>query len=185
MTVNITISDTSGGDSLADTVDQGIVTPGNDSDIQDLFIRHDAQVNPITDCAFYLQRYVGSSYLGDNADDDFTEVMSWGDAATGGFMINQVIPGGWTEGRPFWDSNPPYSDAPPDTWQVFKNGYGDINNQLILDEDSISVGTPAGDGVVPLAGEAHVQVKWNVPASVPAGAGYRAVTLVMAYSATS
>jgi hypothetical protein len=175
MTVNITFSNTSGGDSLADTVDLGSVTPGNDSSFQDVFIRHDAVVNSITDCAWYLQRYVGSNYLGSDEDDDFTEVMGWGDAATGGFTINQVVPVGWASGTQFATGND----------QVFKNGYGDINNQLILDEDSIIVGTPAGDGVIPLAGEAHVQARFQVPSSVPAGAGYRAATLVFSYSATS
>jgi len=175
MTVNITFANLSGGDSLSDTTDLGSTTPGNDTELQDVFIRHDALVNPITDCAWYLQRYVGSSYLGDNEDDDLTEVMAWGDAATGGFIINQVIPGSWTIGDQFVVGND----------QIFKNGYGDINNQLILDEDSISVGTPAGDGVIPIAGEAHVQCRADIPASVPAGAGYRAVTLVFSYSATS
>ena len=84
MTVNITIGETSGGDSLADTVDMGTVTPGADSDEQELFIRHDALVNSITDCAFYMTRYTGSSYLGEDADDDLTEIFGWGDAATGG-----------------------------------------------------------------------------------------------------
>jgi len=175
MTVNITFSSLSGGDSLSDTVDLGTVTPGSDSDFQDMFIRHDAIVNPITDCAWYVQRYVGSNYLGDNEDDDLVEILSWGDAATGGFVINQVIPVGWTSGTQFTVGND----------QVFSNGFGDINNQLILDEDSINIGTPAGDGIIPLAGEAHVQVRFQVPSSVPAGAGYRAASLVLSYSATS
>jgi len=175
MTVNITFSNTSGGDSLADTVDLGSTTPGNPTSVQDIFIRHDAIVNPITDCAWYLQRYVGSSYLGDDEDDDFTEIMGWGDAATGGCVINQVIPVGWTSPQQFTVGND----------QTFKNGYGDINNQLILDEDSINIGTPAGDGIIPLAGEAHVQFRATIPSSVTAGAGYRAVTLVLSYSATS
>lgn len=175
MTVNITFSNTSGGDSLSDTVDLGKADPGDDTEFQDIFVRHDAIVNAITDCAWYLQRYVGSSYLGENEDDDFTEIMSWGDAATGGCILNQVIPVSWTYGDQFVEVND----------QVFKNGYGDINNQLILDEDAINVGTPAGDGIIPVAGEAHVQFRAQVPSSVPAGAGYRAVTLVLSYSATS
>ena len=175
MTVNITFSDVSGGDSLSDTVDLGSVAPGNDSSYQDVFIRHDAIVNEITDCAWYLQRYVGSNYLGDNEDDDLTELLSWGDASSGGFIINQVIPLSWSTGTQF--------DTSDD--QLIKNGYGDINNQLILDEDSINIGTPSGDGVIPVAGEAHIQVRFKVPSSVPNGAGYRAATLVLAYSATS
>ncbi len=175
MTVNITFSNVSGGDSLSDTVDLGSVEPGDESSFQDVFIRHDAIVNAITDCAWYLQRYVGSSYLGDNEDDDLTELLSWGDAASGGFILNQVIPPSWTYTEQF--------DTGDD--QLIKNGYGDINNQLILDEDSINIGTSGGDGVIPIAGEAHVQVRFQVPSSVPAGAGYRAATLVFSYSATS
>lgn len=175
MTVNITFSNVSGGDSLADTVDLGTTTPGNPTDIQDVFIRHDAIVNPITDCALYLYRYVGSSYLGDNEDDDFSEIMAWGDAATGGCVVNQVIPPGWVYGDQFAIVND----------QIFKNGYGDINTQLILDEDSICIGTPVGDGIVPVSGEAHIQFRFKVPASVPAGAGARGVTTVFSYSATS
>jgi hypothetical protein len=175
MTVNITFSNVSGGDSLSDTVDLGSVEPGNESSWQDIFIRHDAVVNEITDCAWYLQRYVGSSYLGENEDDDLTELMSWGDAATGGFIINQVIPPSWTYGEQFNTGDD----------QLIKNGYGDINNQLILDEDAINIGTPAGDGVIPVAGEAHIQARFKVPSSVPNGAGYRAATLVFSYSATS
>lgn len=177
MTVNITISGTSGSDSLADTVDLGTAEPGDDSSLQDLFIRHDASANPITDCAFYVTRYTGSSYLGTDADDDLTEMLSWGDAATGGFVINQVIPPGWTAGTQFATGND----------QIFKNGFGDINSQLFLDEDSLSVnpGAPPGDGVIPVAGESHVQVRFKIPSSVPDGAGYRAIQLVLAYSATS
>jgi hypothetical protein len=175
MTVNITISGTSGSDSLADSVDLGTdIDPGNDTNIQDLFVRHDATVNPITDCAWYSYRYTASGYLGDDPDDDFTEIMGWGDAATGGFTINQTIPVGWTTGTQFNVLND----------QVFKNGYGDINNQLILDQNSINIGTPAGDGVIPLSGEAHVQVRCQIPAAVTS-AGYRGIQLVFVYSATS
>jgi len=175
MTVNITFSDVSGGDSLADTIDLGSVLPGNDLDAQDLFIRHDATVNPITDCAWYLQRYVGSSYLGENEDDDLAEILGWGDDATGGFILNQVLPVGWTEGDSFDVAND----------DIFKTGHGDINSQIILDKDSICIGTPTIDGTIPLNGEAHVQLRFSIPSSVPAGAGYRAATLVLSYSATS
>jgi len=175
MTVNITFSSVSAGNSLSDTVDIGSATPGTDTSYQDVFVRHDAVVAAITDCAWYLQRYVGSNYLGTNEDDDLTELLSWGDAATGGFLLNQVIPVGWTTGTQFGTGND----------QRIRNGYGDINNQLILDADSINIGTPSGDGEIPLAGEAHIQARVQVPSSVPGGAGYRAATLVFSYSATS
>lgn len=176
MTVSIIISGTSGGDSLADTVDLGSVIPDEDTDFQDMFIRHDAVVAAITDVSFYATRYTGSNYLGSSADADFIEIMGWGDAVSGGFTINQVPPVSWVEGTQFatiFD-------------QIFKNGYGDIDSQLILRKESINVGTPPSlDGVIPVAGEAHVQVRIQAPASIPDGAGYRAIQLVMAYSATS
>ena len=84
MTVNITFSNISGGDSLSDTTDLGSATPATDTDIQDVFIRHDAIVNEITDCAWYLQRYVGSNYLGADEDDDFIEVMACPGGCIGG-----------------------------------------------------------------------------------------------------
>lgn len=179
MTVNITFSETSGGNALSDTVDlDSSMSPGDTSDVQDMFIRHDALVGPITSCAFYVDRYAGDSYPGVDADQDYTEILGWGDAATGGFQINQNIPGGWTEGDSFWDTNPGDS-------QLFKNGYGDIDAQLALSVDAINIGTPVA-GEIPLSGEAHIQARVAVPLSLaPLGANYRAISLVMAYSATS
>lgn len=171
MTVNIVISATSSGDSMADTQDSGIVIPGDDSDELDLFIRHDG-IAAITNCAWYITRCVSANYLGADADSDLTEVLSWGDGAEG-FQLNQVVPVSWTIGDPF---DPP--------WDPFANGHGDIDNQIPLDEDSIIQGTPAGD-TIPIAGEAHVQVKWTIPSTVALGSGYRGVSLVFAYSATS
>lgn len=179
MTVNITFANTSGGDSIDDNASLGSIDAGGETsteDILNLFVRHDATVNPITDCSWYIQRYVGSNYEGSNGEDaDLEEVLSWGDDATGGLVINQVIPTGWIAGSQFDESND----------QIFKNGYGDINNQLILKEDSINIGTPAGDGIIPVSGEAHVQLRMKVPDSIPAGAGYRTILLVFSYSATS
>lgn len=174
MTVNIVFSSTSAGNAMAETQDSGEVTPGNDSVFQDIFIRHDAVNAPITNCAWYITRAVSPNYLGSDADADLTEILGWGDSDEG-FRINQVIPVSWTIGDEFEDVN----------WNSFKNGSGDINNQIPLDEDSISIGTPAGNSVIPVSGEAHVQVKWTLPSSIPAGSGYRGLSLVFAYSATS
>ena len=174
MTVNIVFSDTSGGNAMAETQDSGTVTPGADSDEQDLFIRHDAVSAAITNCAWYITRCVSTGYLGSDADSDITEILGWGDSGDG-FQINQVAPPSWTEGSPFGSGD----------WDIFKNGHGDIDNQIPLDEDSIILGTPAGDGVIPVGGEAHVQVKWAIPSDVALGSGYRGLSLVFAYSATS
>ena len=175
MTVTLTLSETSGGNAMADTTDMGSATPGNDVTYQDIFISHDAVVNSITDCAIYAIRYAGSNYLGTDADADFTEIMGWGDAATGGV---KVVMDGWTG----WASG----ENAVGTWLLFKNGYGDVDNQIPLDKDAVVVGTvPSSNGEIPVGGEAHIQVKVAVPSSVPGGAGYRAFSLVFAYSATS
>lgn len=174
MTINLTLSETSGGYSLADTTDLGTVTPGDATGHQDIFISHDAEVNPITGCTIYITRYAGSSYLGLDADADFTQIMGWGDAATGGVEMSMVPDVGWTVGNEFTTG-----------WNYFKNGYGDINSQITLDKDSIVVGTvPASDGEIPVGGEAHIQIDIDVPSS-PGSAGYKAFSLVFAYSATS
>jgi len=179
MTVNLTLSETSGGDAMADTTDMGQVTPGNDVTYQDVFISHDAVVNSIEDCAIFAARYAGSNYLGLDADADFTEIMGWGDS-TPGEGIQLVMDGwaGWTGGE-----NGVLSGT--GTWLTIKNGYGDIDSQIPLDKDSIVVGTPpALDGEIPVGGEAHVQIKVGVPSSGLV-AGYRAFSMVFAYSATS
>ncbi len=173
MTVTITRSATSGGVLLADTVDMGTVTPSNDVDFQDIFISHDAIVAPITDCALYVTRYAGSNYLGTDADADITLLLGWGDAATGGIQMSMTPDSPWTTGTPFSTG-----------WATFANGLGDVDSQISLDEDAITTGTPAGDGVIPVAGEAHIQVKVAIPAA-PGTSGYKAFSLVIAYSATS
>jgi len=177
MTVNIIISDQSGGNSIADSVDLGQASTSSDTSFQDLFIRHDANAAAITDCAFYMTKYTSSGYLGSDADADYTEVLGWGDEDDGdGFVVNQAPQDPWTPGQQFPEGND----------QIVKTiGGGTINSPLTLLSSAVVVGDPDEDGEIPLSGEAHIQARIKVPASVPAGAGYRAVELVMAYSATS
>lgn len=175
MTVNLTLSETSSGYSLADTTDLGTATPGSAIGHQDIFISHDAEVNSITNCTIYMTRYTGSNYLGVDADADFTQIMGWGDAATGGVEMSMTPPSPWTTGTKFASG----------TFSYFKNGHGGINSQIPLDKNSIVVGSvPASDGEIPVGGEAHIQIDIDVPAS-PGSAGYKAFSLVFAYSATS
>jgi hypothetical protein len=128
-----------------------------------------------------MTQYSGSSYPGDDISRDYTEVLDWGDdyystaTTSGGFFINQEVPAGWVTGSAFDD----------DDWEVFRNGYGDVDHQIILKKEAINIGTVTADGTIPVSGEAHVQVKWQCAASVPNGVGTRAISLVFAYSATS
>lgn len=161
MTVNLTMSDASGGNPLADVNDMGTVTTGADTSEQDIYISHDAVVNPITDCAMYATRYAGSGYLGVDADADFTAIMGWGDAGTGGIKLSMNS-----------------------TWYTFKNGLGDVDNQVTLDKNTLVVGSTSNDGEIPVGGEAYIKVKVAVP-GIGVVAGYKAFSFVFAYSSTS
>lgn len=174
MTVNIVTSGTSGGDSLSDTVDIGSPLAGQATDYQDIFISHNAVVEPITDCALYITRYAGSSYLGADADQDIIDILGWGGAVgDNGARVSMTPPSPWTSGDKF-----------PSGWQQFKLGSGDVDNPITLDENSIIIGTPSGPGEIPVGGEAHIQIEVQVPSSV-SSAGYKAFSLVFAYSASS
>ena len=192
MTVSISIANTSGGDPLPEVVDLGSVAPGYATTAYDLYIRHDATSFKITDCAFYLVRYTGSSYTGaEDPDTDYSEVIAWGDTTHaddptangveidtpvnnnnhGGLYVNQIQ-------SAFLDAN----------WSVIYTGSGsDANNSLQLLDDSINIGSPTADGEIPLNGESHIQMRWDMPTPLPSGsnAGIRFVMMVMAYSYTS
>jgi len=173
MTISLTISDTLGGYSLPDTTEMGDVTPGNSVGHKNVFISHDATVNPITGCEFYVYKYSGSNYLGSDIDADFTQYMAWGDAATGGVMYSQTRDSGWTSDDKFAAG-----------WTAFKNSTGDINAPVALSDDSITDG--AGTATEIQVGEtAHLQFDVDVPSSSPGTTGYKAFSIVFAYSATS
>lgn len=174
MTVNIFMSDTLNGNVLSDTTDIGSVTPSNSSTYQDIFIRHDAAVAPITDCGLYIYRFVHDNYPGINEDDDLEELIAFGDASSGG--VNLVMDGwsGWTSGL-----------NTSGTWNLIKTGYGTADSPAALPIDAIVVGTPNNPGEIPVDGVAHIQIKVDLPASIPRGAGYRAFDLVFTFSATS
>jgi len=161
-TVNIIISDESFGNPIGDTTDMGTdITPGSETDTVDFYISHDAEVSPITSCAIYMTEYTGSNYLGSSIEDDLVELLGWGDSGYG-VKIKQY--GG--------------------TWDTIRNGHGDIDNEISLTTDAVTTGTPAGAGQIPVGGEAYIQVKFQAP-SPSGGAGYRAVSLIFEYSATS
>jgi hypothetical protein len=172
MTVNITISETSSGYSIADSTDLGSVDPGTATSFQDLFISHDATVNPITECYLYLTRYVGTSYGGSDADADLTQILGWGATDLEGVRLSMVRDDPWA-GSEFTTG-----------WQSFKVGNGDVNTPIELDADSLVQELGSTDGEIPVGDEAHIQLKVLVPSS-PGDAGVKGFTFVFSYSATS
>lgn len=202
MTVSITISGQSSGDPLEEVIALGEVQPGSASDVIDLYIRHDAVAWQITDCAFYLVRYTGLSYDSGGGtgtpDADFSTVIGWGDTTIalnpnangvgplgsggitdpeyGGFYLNMDHAGNIS------------NVFPPDEWHPLRSGYGDSpENAVILSQDAINNTGPSWtptDGEIPYLGEAHVQVRWDLPVSLES-AGTYFTQLVMTYSYTS
>jgi hypothetical protein len=104
MAVTITVSETITGANVSDSLaggstglDMGQVTNGQYAPLisqsgntghQDLFIRHDAVTDPITDVKFYLQQYTGTYGGANTAAADFTTIGAYGAADTGATTNN-------------------------------------------------------------------------------------------------
>lgn len=167
MSVNLIMSGTSGGSDLSEDVSLGSCALGATSSTQEIYISHDAIVNEITDVALYIMRDVSSGYLGDDPDADIVSLLGWADdTATDGVQINM--------------------NASSPSWVPMKTGSGDESAPLDLLKESIVVGSvPASDGIIPVGGEAKVELKVKVPSSISGTAGIMGFSLVVAYSATS
>lgn len=166
MSVTLAISGSSGGTDLSTDNSLGSsVSPGNDSDTQDMYISHDAITNPITDVSLYAMRDVSPSYPGTDADADIAEILGWADAdSSKGIQINM--------------------NATSPSWVPMKTGSGDQSNPIELIKESIVIGSTSSDGEIPVDGEAKIQLKVAVPSSV-SSAKTRGFSFVVAYSATS
>ena len=199
MTVSITMANVSGGDQVEEVIDLGDVAPGEASPLTDLFIRHDAVNNPITNCGFYIVRYAGEDYTGiKDPDSDYAEVIAWGDHTgagsglgaggtddQGGLFINQNH---LARNVSLASATDPYGKFPDPSWKAFNSNRGPgYNMPYILAKEAINIKpvayTPV-DGEIPQNGEAHVQMRWDIP-STASTAGARFIQLVMAYSYTS
>lgn len=104
MAVVLTVSETIAGSNVSDSLaggstglDLGQVTNGQYAPLtlqsantghQDIFIRHDAVVDPITDVKFYLQQYTGTYGGANTAAGDFTTIGAYGAADTGATANN-------------------------------------------------------------------------------------------------
>lgn len=104
MAVTLTVSETVTGSNVSDSLaggstglDLGQVTNGQYAPLssqssntghQDIFIRHDAVVDPITDVKFYLAQYSGTYGGANSASADFTTIGAYGAADTGATANN-------------------------------------------------------------------------------------------------
>jgi hypothetical protein len=104
MAVTLTVSETVTGANVSDSLaggstglDIGQVTNGQYAPLilqsantghQDVFIRHNAVVDPITDVKFYIQQYTGVYGGANSAAADFTTLSGYGAADTGATANN-------------------------------------------------------------------------------------------------
>lgn len=107
MSVLLTVSETIAGTAFADSLDGGgtgidlgavingqyapIASQVGNTGVQDVFIRHDATIDPITDVKTFLQQFgvgTGFTYGGANtAAADFTKILNMGNADTMGSAV--------------------------------------------------------------------------------------------------
>ena len=104
MAVTLTVSETANGADFSDSLaggstglDLGQVTNGQYAPLtlqsantghQDIYIYHDAVVDPITDVEFYLAQYSGTYGGASSAAADFTTIGNYGAADTGATANN-------------------------------------------------------------------------------------------------
>jgi hypothetical protein len=104
MAVSITVSETMGGAAYADSLaggDTGIdfgqtsngaytplVDQPTNEGAQQIWIRHDATVDPITSCAVFVQQYSGTYGGADSAANDYTNLKNMGYASAGSTANN-------------------------------------------------------------------------------------------------
>lgn len=104
MAVTLTISETITGANVSDTLaggstglDLGQVTNGQYAPLtlqsantghQDIYIRHDAVVDPVTDVKFYLATFSGTYGGANSSGADFTTIGAYGAADTGATANN-------------------------------------------------------------------------------------------------
>ncbi len=173
MAVNITTSNTLGGNAFSDVVDLGSLEPNETiSNALDIFITHDSLANDIEDCVLYIYRYSGPgvSYQGDDEDEDISYILDWGSENAGVSMCMDHT--GWTPGSEL-----------AGTWEYLTSSDGAVGTPRTLSEDSI-VGTPGASGEIPQGETAHIQIKLKIP-DAPGTTGYKAFSLVFAYSEVS
>ncbi len=169
MTVSMSFSTVAGAGGTPISLPQsgGTISPGASSSVMDIYVYHDG-ANPITNVKFYMLPYSAGVYPGTRtASDDYDLVIGWGDAATGGFYVNQNLAGG----------------HPPGSYTVFETGVGDT---LATGITLSSLAMYAGDtsGTLEAGDYAHLKFRIDVPgAEATTGTVY--FDLLFSYTATS
>lgn len=187
MSVQLTWSSSNGGSTLADDLSLGSVANGVLTAVQTLYIRHDGAF-AITNAGLFIRQYSGDYSGSSTAEDDFAELMSWGDtdvaADFGGFMLNldaaASFPAGW------WPTGPAAKDISSGgkiVGTVCRSIYG--GDSLHAVPVITNMGCSA-DGQIQAGSAPNVRLGCRVfvPTSESA-TGFRLAELVLAYDYTS
>jgi hypothetical protein len=174
MTVSLNISGTSGGRPFSMPQEMATLSPGSQSPALDLYIRHTG-TSKIENTKIYILPYSAGVYLGSGtAQDDFNTVIGWGDAS------HPATSGGGLYFNLIQDSAFPDSE-----WQVFRTGTGDsLANAVSLRVHSINIGSGV-DGEIPALGEAHIQMRVDIPSGYSGSTGTLYVDTLFPFTSTS
>jgi hypothetical protein len=152
MTVSLIVATASQDSAISLPVEVGTYSPGAQSSVIDIYLRHDGTA-AITNCKFYVLPYVGV-YLGTKtAQDDYDDLLSWGDdsypaISGGGLFINTNCSGGFPSGD----------------YVAIRTGYGDsLGTAISLPAAAINLGTAVAGEIQP-SGEAHLRFRFDIPA---------------------
>jgi len=154
MTVSVRYAPTSLGVPFSLPESMGILSPGEEGEVKDVYISHTG-TNSITLCELYILPYAAGVYLGTNtAQDDYELQIEWGDAyyassGDGGLFLNTNHVGGF----------------PTEDWEVIRTGYGDsLGTAITLPSAALNIGS-GDDGEIPAGGDAHIRWKWVIPST--------------------
>lgn len=174
MTVSLNISGSSGGTPFSLPEELGTLSPGSQSAPLDLYIRHTG-TSKIENTKVYILPYSAGVYLGSGtAQDDFDTVIGWGD-----------VSGTGTSGSGLYFNLIQDASFPETEWQAFRTGHGDsLANAVSLRTHSINIGSGV-DGEIPALGEAHIQVRIDIPSSYSGSTGTLYVDLLFPFTSTS
>lgn len=223
MAVSLTISETLSGAALSDALAGGgtgldlgscannsyapVVLKSGNTGRQDLYIRHNATIDPITDVKFYLGVYggiTGYTYGGARtAAGDYTDIKALGNASGSSKNNGDGLSGGiWIDQR--WnvtDANQFDIATYPTKVKIFgDNGtdgidlasaFGLITDAMVYDNASVETaatvpvaGKIGKSGDTVLGDQAHVRLRVYLPSAHAEGGIYQ-VELVTAYSYTA
>jgi len=166
MTVNITWSENAGGSAIT-SVSWGNIQNGDEATAKDVYFWHDG-TEKITNCQLYIQPFSGTYNGSASAQDDYNELIAWGDGASDeGFLLNQNTENGSS------------------SYQTHNSSQGTASAPFTLSRNAVIGAGGAGTAGELDAGEtAHIQVKIKVPSGEDT-AGTRQFDQCLKYTYTS